>query len=449
VAQEKKLRLNLRELSSKRTSLLRARSSARDVVPVEKQIDTAWTEYQGVRAKLMAADPMSASLEDPAALSLETVRRETLDRGTLLLEYSLGKERSYLWCVSQDGLHGFDLPGRTQIEEAASAFRETVKSGQDDAAVERAGTRLSRMVLSPAASLLGDKRLLIVADGALQYVPFAALADPGQPRAYRPLLMGHEIIAEPSASTLALMRRHVAGRTQAPRTLAVFADPVFEATDERLRGTTVAAAKPQAAFLTRAAGLGLARLPASRQEGQSIAALLPESKRWLALDFDANRDAALGPRIADYRILHFATHGVLETAHPELSALALSLYDARGKPQDGFLRLYEIYNLKIRADLVVLSACQTALGKNVRGEGLIGLARGFMQAGAPRVAASLWKVDDQATAELMRRFYEDMLGPQRRPAAAALRDAQLAIARQERWRSPYYWAAFTLQGEWR
>jgi CHAT domain-containing protein len=153
--------------------------------------------------------------------------------------------------------------------------------------------------------------------------------------------------------------------------------------------------------------------------------------------------------LGDYRIVHFATHGLVEASRPELSALALSLFDAQGKPRDGFLRLYEIYNMNLRADLVVLSACQTALGKEIRGEGLVGLARGFMHAGAPRVVASLWRVDDQATSELMRLFYAAMLGPSKRAPAAALRAAQMALAAQERWRSPYFWAGFVLQGEWR
>jgi CHAT domain-containing protein len=259
------------------------------------------------------------------------------------------------------------------------------------------------------------------------------------------------VFIEPTADALAYLRLAQAGRTAASRSVAVFADPVFEREDPRIRrgAAVVASASPQPEFLTRAAELSLARLPSTRQEGRAISSLLPESQRWLNFDFDANRTAAASPKIGDYHILHFATHGVLDSSRPELSALALSLYDSHGKPQDGFLRLYEIYALRIQADLVVLSACQTALGKDIRGEGLVGLARGFMHAGAPRVVASLWKVDDRATSELMRVFYQAMLGPERLPAASALRAAQMAVAKQERWRSPYYWAAFVLQGEWR
>ena len=169
----------------------------------------------------------------------------------------------------------------------------------------------------------------------------------------------------------------------------------------------------------------------------------------LVLDFDASRTTALRPEWGEYRIVHFATHGMLNNIPPELSGIVLSLVDKEGQQQDGFLRLQDIYNLKLQADLVVLSACQTGLGKEIKGEGLIGLTRGFMYAGAPRVVASLWKVDDRATSELMKRFYQGMLGPEALSAAGALRQAQLSIWKEKQWRAPYYWAAFVLQGEWK
>jgi CHAT domain-containing protein len=167
-----------------------------------------------------------------------------------------------------------------------------------------------------------------------------------------------------------------------------------------------------------------------------------------ALDFEANRSMVMSEYLSQYRIVHFATHGLLNSQHPELSGIVLSLIDRQGRPQNGFLLLHEIYNLKLPADLVVLSACQTGLGKEISGEGFVGLTRGFMYAGAARLVASLWKVDDAATAELMRRFYHSMLVKRLTPAAA-LRDAQVEMQKQPRYRSPYYWAAFVIQGEWR
>jgi CHAT domain-containing protein len=196
------------------------------------------------------------------------------------------------------------------------------------------------------------------------------------------------------------------------------------------------------------AEIGLSSLPFTRREATSIVKLLPQRQRFLALDFKASKATATSPELSQYRIVHFATHGLLDSIRPELSGLVLSLVDEQGNPQDGFLQLHEVYNLNLPAELIVLSSCRTGLGKEIRGEGMVGLTRGFMYAGAARLVTSLWKVDDEATAELMKRFYTKMLGESERPASA-LRAAQIEMWRQKDWKSPFYWAAFTFQGEWR
>jgi CHAT domain-containing protein len=189
-------------------------------------------------------------------------------------------------------------------------------------------------------------------------------------------------------------------------------------------------------------------LPFSRREADAIAALAPAGRTLKAVDFEANRQTTTHADLADYRFVHFATHGIVDSARPELSGLVLSLVDREGRPQDGFLRVHDLYNLKLGADVVVLSACRTALGKEIKGEGIVGLTRGFMYAGSPRVVASLWDVRDAATAELMTRFYREMLTNERSPAAA-LRAAQTAMWRGGTYEAPFYWAGFVLQGEWR
>jgi CHAT domain-containing protein len=312
------------------------------------------------------------------------------------------------------------------------------------------------MVVGPARALLGHRRLIVVSEGALEYVPFAALADPAAPRSYAPLLAAHEIVRLPSMSAIEILRRSIQQRRPAAKALAVLADPVFDASDPRV---TQSGAQPEPATdgapLRRAlddtgGDIGrLARLIGSRREAASILSLVPPQARYAAFDFDASRDAVTGGGLAGYRIVHLATHSVLNTRHPELTGIVLSLVNRQGAPQDGFLRLHELFNLKLPAELVVLSACQTALGPNVRGEGIVGLARGFMYAGAARIVAAQWKVDDAATAELMKRFYGAMLGPSRQRPAAALRAAQLSMWRDPAWSSPYYWAAFGVLGEWR
>ncbi len=273
----------------------------------------------------------------------------------------------------------------------------------------------------------------------------------------------------PSASVLAVLRRETAGRRQPAKTVAVLADPVFEPDDPRLRAASGAAgrsanqapkmahsaeARPPASQALRdfeagrSGKLSFPRLAATRQEADAIVAMAPQGMTLRAIDFDASRATAMSPELAQYRIVHFATHGVFDNETPGLSAIMLSMFDQRGQARDGFLRLHDIYGLQLPTELVVLSACNTALGKQVRGEGLVGIVRGFMYAGAKRVVASLWKVDDEATGEMMSRFYLEMLQHDRSPAAA-LREAQLAMWRQKRWQPPFYWAAFVLQGEWK
>jgi CHAT domain-containing protein len=287
---------------------------------------------------------------------------------------------------------------------------------------------------------------------------------PRRPGAFNNLITNHEIVILPSASSLAALRRELAGRAPAPKTVAVIADPVFEESDERIKkndGNLAlnrrkdAAAAPDREVFRSAFEAGatdeqqrLQRLIFSRREADEIIGMAGPGAGFKALDFTASRATALGQNLSQYRIIHFATHSLLNSQHPELSGIVLSLVDENGRPQDGFLRLHDIYNLKIAADLVVLSACKTALGKEIKGEGLIGLTRGFLYAGAPRVVASLWKVDDRATAELMELFYKGMLRDGMRPAAA-LRRAQIDMSKRPRWAAPYYWAGFTLQGEWK
>jgi CHAT domain-containing protein len=271
--------------------------------------------------------------------------------------------------------------------------------------------------------------------------------------------LDHEIAYQSSASALVMMRN--AARDRAPsKAVAVFADPVFESDDPRLPGTPSkddVATKPQQDELVfqqafRDAGVSWAgrripRLLASRQEAMAVLQFASGDRNREALDFTADKANATNPELRDYRIIHFATHGVFDNEHPELSGLLLSRFDPLGRQKEGFLRLDDIYNLELSADLVVLSACNTGLGKDVKGEGLIGLVRGFIYAGTSRVVASLWKVDDDATAELMKNFYRQMLQERRSPSAA-LREAQLAMWHKQRWRAPYYWAAFVMQGEY-
>ena len=436
--------------------------------------------YAQIQAEIRSRSPSYAALARPEPLMLKEIQKQVLDHDTVLLEYALGEERSYVWSVSNDRHTIHELPARTEIEQAARRVydrlttRLSAQGSEQErrAAIERAdgeywpeAARLSEMLLGPVAKQIAGKRLLVVTEGMLQYVPFQALPVPGSSAAPVPMLVEHEIVNLPSASVLAALRREAARRPQLPKAIAVLADPVFEADDPRLRvrpasSTAAKVTSPtsgaegtpnqtlRALEFIRDGSWKVPRLAATRQEADAIAATVPANLALKKVGFDASRGTALGSELAQYRIVHFATHGVFDNENPGLSGLILSLFDEKGQPQDGFLRLHDIYNLQLPAELIVLSACNTALGKQVKGEGLMGMVRGFLYAGGQRVVASLWKVDDEATGELMKRFYSEMLQTNRSPAAA-LRQAQIAMWQQDRWRAPFYWAAFAMQGEWR
>ncbi len=462
-----------------------ARQDPAEDAALAKEIDELAWQLREVEAQIRTASMRETASLETRPLSLPAIQERVLEDNTLLLEYSLGDERSYLWAITKNSVHSYELPKRAEIEVTARNVYTLLTASQPLAGetfeqrqsrVMTANeqlpaliTNLSRMVLEPVASELGNKRLLIVADGALQYIPFQVLSKPADPNPLglnatatqaRPLVADHEIVNEPSASALALLIEGTASRKQPANSVAVFADPVFEADDPRIKSgnstnSEVLTSELNETELHRAlrdvnftgSDSRIPRLPASRDEADAIIAAAPWWSDFKAIGFDANRETALSADLGDYRIVHFATHGFLNDEHPELSGVVLSLFDEKGQPREGFLRLHDIYNLKLPVELVVLSACNTGLGKDVRGEGLIGLTRGFMYAGASSVVASLWKVDDEATAELMRHFYTAMLQDGLEPPAA-LRKAQLQMSTQKRWQSPYYWSGFIIQGQY-
>ncbi len=464
LAEERRIRERLNDRALARSRLL-ADGSPNELTEVENEIRNLLHRLDDAAGRIRDANPRFADLIRPRPLDPDAIRERLLDPDSVLLEIALGDERSFLWAVTTSSLRAFVLPPRRRIETAARRLYELASDGDawrgsgswdQGLSYRQAAAELSRLVLEPAARLLAGRRLLVVADGALQYIPFAALPAPGA--GGRPLVLDHEVVSLPSASVLELLRRERSARAPAPGLLAILADPVYQSRDPRLdapaagAGHEAGAASGAAAVERepRAAGLtGFERLPHSRREAEAIAALVAPGASRLALGFDANRRLATR-ELDDFRWLHFAVHGLLNSRAPELSGLVLSLYDSGGRPQDGFLRLHDIYNLRLNADLVVLSACHTALGKEIRGEGLVGLTRGFLYAGAQRVVASLWQVEDLATAQLMESFYRGMAEEGLRPSAA-LRRAQIEMLEgpNRRWRAPYAWAAFVFQGEWR
>jgi CHAT domain-containing protein len=478
---EQEIQRQLNAKAEYRMRLLSGKHTEEQKREVARELRALMLEYEEVRASIKQNSPRLAALTQPESLGIESILREVREDGdTLLLEFSLGERRSYLWVVSADGIESHVLPARATIEQAVRKTYELLTKRQTleelpsgrreevaraaDAEYWKESATLSRMLLGPAAARLGTRRLLIVSDSFLQYIPFEALPEPvgGE----EPLLLSHEVVGLPSALSLSALRQEK--ERGATHTIAVLADPVFDKDDPRVgspqsaptataAATVTATAAGSDMYLARAlrdvegggaGGFGIPRLPSTRREARAIEALLPSGQAMIATDFAASRSQVLGDELSRYRIVHFATHGLFDSEHPDLSGIILSLVDERGNPQNGFLRLHDIYKLDLRADLVVLSACRTGLGRNVRGEGFLGLTRGFLYAGSKSVVASLWQVDDEATAELMANFYRALLKDGMTPAAA-LRAAKIEMFKRDDRRPPYFWAAFVLQGEYR
>lgn len=361
--------------------------------------------------EIRRASPRYASLRRPESIPAKRMQ-EMLAPGEVLVQYLVGRDSAHAWLVTRNSITAHSLGKPDDIRAAIPPLRDALAARADWRPL---AARLESLVFAPLArqiAALKPRRLIIAPDGPLEAAPFALIAPE------------YEIVLLPSASALALIRGSKAAPF--PQALALLADPVLSADD------------PRAPNSAKRAGGSLARLRFSRIEAEQVSAIVPWRQKRLALDLDANR-AFFSSNLRGFGYLHLATHALVDTRNPELSGIALS---------DGLLRLSEIYNLDLRAKLVTLSACRSATGAELPGEGLMSLTRGFLYAGASSVLATLWDVDDRASAELMKRFYRAHL-VEGQPLAAALRSAQTSLRAEPGWSHPYYWAAFTIQGEWR
>lgn len=483
---ERELRGLLRSQAQYEMDLSISRSGSSEIEEVAAQIDRLRSEYQELQSQLRDQNHHSLSFVRPGPLDLPQIQDQLRGEDSTLLEYALGDQRSYLWVVTPNSLHSYELPARKILEDAASELYKLLTARQNleseintsyQARVETSdhlyfekASKLSQMLLGPAAGQLGTSRLVLVTEGALQYIPFDALPAPLSPAANEPslstppgedrslLIAAHEIVDLPSISTLLASRaekRQPASRTNI---VAVLADPIFSAQDDRVqngtrpfpaspRGDMTAHEPERTGFDDLLHNGGPARLMHASEEADAILAVTPRGTSMVVRGFDANRETAMSSRVGQYQIVHFATHTFEDSEHPELSGIVLSMVDRNGAGKNGLMLLHDIYSLDLSAELTVLSACETALGKDVKGEGLVGLTHSFMSAGSRSVVASLWKVDDRATAALMADFYRSML-QEGMPPAAALRAAKLKIRQDKRWSTPYFWAGFVFQGEY-
>ena len=466
---------------------------------LEAELDKLQTDFDNIENQIRTANPRYASLTASKPLTLAEVQQKVLDDQTVLLEYNLGADTSYLWAVSKSEVNLYKLPPRSSIEKLATDLRaqliptklqrrivgidvmadsqrglgvSATPFAEAAAAFVPASSALYKAAVEPAASVIGTKRLLIAADGALNYVPFEALVKSPEVTDYSSLpylVKSNEIVYAPSASVIGAIRAQQNARTAGP--ILVVADPVFNSADTRAKGLPAPSVSSatrglgiqsaltdvtggdgkQAAESAKMQGLPLARLAGTRVEADQIVKLAKttgtQADMWV--DLEANEDNVDTKDIAKYRILHIATHGLLNAERPQFTGVVLSLVG--NKNEDGFLRTDEVFNLKLGSPLVMLSACETGLGKEKRGEGVMGLTRAFMYAGSPTVGVSLWSVADRSTAELMSDFYKRLLsanaGAPSSPSTA-MRNAQLAMIAGKKYSAPFYWAPFVLIGDW-
>jgi CHAT domain-containing protein/tetratricopeptide (TPR) repeat protein len=454
-AQEQRLRGYLNDNENAKIRLLSGKYQSSDLKALE-------SEYQGLKAEhdqlinnIRSRNPDYEQVIQPSAWNLQKIQEQVVaDDQTVLLEFSLGSEKSYVWAVTRSGIRSYELPDKETIDKLASRVHKLLSSrpqnntGND---LNSATQELARMILWPAGEYLDKQRIIVVPDGILNYIPFQILPSPTSNKL---LIDDAEIINAPSASVFGELQKGAVDRRPAANLLVAFGDPIFTTSDQ--------ANHPEKNMLASAqlrSALGgndfndkpfdpttLARLFYAKRELDSLSDVAgPRSL--IVRENEATRDRFLRTDLTQFAILHLVTHGYFNSKHPQNSGFVLSDTDSDQKRTEAFVGLREIYELRAPVLLVVLSACQTALGENVRGEGLMGMTRGFMHAGASSVVASLWGVDDEATAELMKLFYRNMLQDGMK-TAEALRAAQNSIRRQEKWRSPYYWAGFTLQGEY-
>lgn len=467
VKKEKEIRIIFNTKSDKLTELLSDSNNETETQGLENEVDDLEHQLEELRAELKQNSPIYSAIKNPEPFDVAEFQREILGTDDLLLEFSLGKEESYLWAVDKTSVTAYYLPPRDTIESRVNKLRsllgerklreseslEDYRKRQAIAEIEyTAESRaLSTALLGQvAADKIAGKRLIVVADGRLHYFPLGSLPMPNSD-SDAPILITNEVVYSPSASALKILRIKKKDEVKPQKDLLVFADPVFSTSDERVAGLGVRgggfAWMTIPMFRSINSLESLPRLPASSEEARSISEVIGAGQTTLRAGFAANRDGVLNGGIEDYKVLHFATHGRIHEERPQLSGIVLSLYTDEGKQNEGgFIRLQDVYALRLNSDLVVLSACDTGIGKEIRGEGVMSLNNAFLQAGARSVVSTLWKVDDTATKDLMTEFYRGMADDEL-TASAALRQAQIKMFNDPRYRSPFYWAAFTASGD--
>ncbi|MEX0898103.1 MAG: CHAT domain-containing protein [Steroidobacteraceae bacterium] len=414
-------------------------------IPDEKRIVELKRETARLRTEVSLLERRVASIQGVTEVRASSSGARNLaalvPESIVVAEYFIGRTRAWLFEVRKDEVKVHVIGTGAEIEKLARGLHVAWRtSARSSAHPLNAMRGLASLLFGQLGPLDGDESLYVIPDGPLHLVPMTVLA--------RQTLTRMRPGSVRIATAMAAMLDHRAGGTsKTDHLLAVIADPIYTPDDSRIRGA-VALIQPDLsdAMLTRSAQsfARLKRLPSTAVEANAIASLAGGGDSALALvGADASRGSIAAAGLDRYRIVHFATHAFADSEDPALAMLALSRFDRSGNPLDGDMRTFDIAQLHLNADLVVLSACETALGREIAGEGPLGLAHAFLRSGASSVLATLWQVPDTSTSRLMEEFYRQMLVYGRAPSAA-IELAQQHIREQPRWSDPYFWAGFQL-----
>lgn len=456
-------------LDEKSQALGRGENDPSRAKQLKVEYDLALADYEAANQELEKSNPRYEQMANPKPLTLPEIQK-LLDPDMILVAYDVQETTLFTWVVTPTGMEAYRGIGRVYLERYARQFYDAITArsrsvkfetpekraeriAQADKELEKASFVLSIQLLIGVGKQAIGKRVIFIPDEILHYIPFGALTMLGTDQY---LATQCEITVLPSIGTLAAIRQNTEGRAPAAKTVAVWADPVFDQNDLRVKSlkdrTLPDSVESDAQRSATDVDGGdrswpLKRLPGSRKEAEAIAALVPPNQCRIELDFNASRQNVLKENLGQYRFLHFATHGFINNIRPELSGLALSMVNRKGAPSDGFLHASDVFSLKLPVEMVVLSGCRTGLGQVNANEGMIGMTRAFMYAGAARVMVSLWSVPDESTSVLMAEMYRGMLGKEKLRPAAALREAQVKMMKDKRWSAPFYWSCFVIQGE--
>lgn len=422
-----------RQINLTSYELLTAKGSQEAIL--RKRIQSLIADNEAVTARIRETSPDHVF---GASLSSVDELRNLLPTGCALIEYHLAAPKSYLWLVRREGVQVYVLPPRTEIETVANRVIRLFNSPLDrkrspslQSEFDRAMNRLSGILLGPIPPSTLGNRLIIVPDGILNQTPFAALPVPGR----KALGLEHDLIQIPAASFLAA-GRNPRPVSDFPQAFLGVADPVFSTLDARV---------PASSRRTNRSSPDLPRLPFTG-ELELASEKVPQSRRKILRGFEATKSTVQALRLADFAVLHFSTHALVDDRIPELSRIALSMVTPQGQPIDGFLRPYDLAALRLNGSTVVLSACRTALGKQVAGEGLLGLTASLFQAGAAQLVLSLSEVDAEASEEFFSRAYAKLFSSQSYNMESALTAARQSLSQSARWSDPFYWASFVVIG---